>query len=277
MRTTCHLDDYGTEGFLDVAANFGSGDYGYVVTPNADHLIRFHDDASFRELYAGAAYVLLDSRFLSHILRLTRKMKLKVCPGSDLVASLLQTLVHPDDGLVVVGGSDEQAAEITARYGLRRIAHYNPPMGFIHDPAEVEACLKFIESHSPFRFCLLAIGSPQQEIIARMLKTRGIARGMSLCVGASLNFLTGQERRAPRWMQQLGLEWAFRLSQAPGRMGKRYLIRGPRVFGLLKSMDLILRPAAMAKSPRIPGMPVIAANNGWHVAPVKTAIAATAA
>jgi hypothetical protein len=67
-----------------------------------------------------------------------------------------------------------------------------------------------------------------------MLKSRGVARGLALCIGASINFLTGDERRAPVWMHRCGVEWLYRLIQAPGRMTQRYLVRGPRVFGLLR-------------------------------------------
>jgi exopolysaccharide biosynthesis WecB/TagA/CpsF family protein len=47
-----------------------------------------------------------------------------------------------------------------------------------------------------------------------------------LCIGASVNFLTGVERRASLWMQPLGMEWLFRLAMDPGRLAKRYLAEG---------------------------------------------------
>lgn len=248
----CALDPYDVPHFTEVAAHFGQSRYGYVVTPNADHLIRLHREPSFRKLYADAAYVLLDSRFISHLLRLTRKLRLPVCPGSDLTASLFDHVILPDDRLVLIGGGGDQAARISERYGLKQLAHFNPPMGFIRDPAALEACLQFIESHSPFRYCLLAVGAPQQEIVAQGLKTRGVARGLALCIGGSINFLTGDEHRAPRWMQRGGLEWLFRLAQAPGRLASRYLIRGPQVFGLLQRTEIILRPAPNSPQVAIP-------------------------
>ena len=165
-------------------------------------------------------------------------IRLPVCTGSDLTARLFSDVISPDDPLVLIGGSDEQARQLGERYGLRRLAHFNPPMGFIRDPEAVEACLRFIEAHSPFRFCLLAVGAPQQEVVAQLLKARGIARGLTLCIGASINFLTGDERRAPLWMQRCGMEWFFRLMKAPGRLANRYLVRGPRVFALLNNAKL---------------------------------------
>ena len=131
------------------------------------------------------------------------------------------------------------------------LRHLNPPMGFIKDAAAVEECLRFVESESPFRFCLLAVGCPQQEMLARALQTRGRARGLALCVGASINFLTGVERRAPAWMQNVGLEWLYRLLNDPGRLAGRYLVRGPRIFLLLPRLKFQLRPAV----PPVPDTP----------------------
>jgi exopolysaccharide biosynthesis WecB/TagA/CpsF family protein len=157
---------------------------------------------------------------------------------------LFGEVIRPQDKVVVIGGSDEQAATLANKYGLEGLRHLNPPMGFIKDPAAVDACLRFIEAESPFRFCLFAVGSPQQEILARAVQTRARARGLGLCVGASINFLTGTERRAPGWMQRAGLEWLFRLLNDPGRLAKRYLVRGPRIFLLLPRLKIQLRPAA---------------------------------
>jgi exopolysaccharide biosynthesis WecB/TagA/CpsF family protein len=244
VMASIHLafDDYDLEGFTGVAATFGRDKYAYVVTPNADHIIRYHDDLAFRELYASAAFVLLDSRFLAHVFRFTKRLSTKVCAGSDLTSTLFNQVIAAQDTLVLVGASDAQAQELREKFGLRRLHHYNPPMGFVRDPQEVEKCLQFIENHSPFRFCLIAVGSPQQEVLAKKLKERGTARGLALCIGASVDFITGKERRAPPWMQRLGCEWMYRLMQDPRRLAKRYLVRGPRIFALLRNLTLSVRP-----------------------------------
>jgi exopolysaccharide biosynthesis WecB/TagA/CpsF family protein len=239
------LDDYDLEGFLKLAAGFGTDRFGYVVTPNVDHLIRFHDEPVFRALYADAAYILMDSRFLSIIFRVLKATRVRVCTGSDLTAQLFARVIGRDDRVVLIGGDDFQARSLENRYGLQQLRHFNPPMGFIRDPREVEKCITFIEDCSPFRFCFLAVGAPQQEVIAQRLKSRGVARGMALCIGAAINFLTGVERRAPAWMQSVGLEWLFRLALNPGRLAKRYLVRGPRVFLLLPDTDVSVRPSAI--------------------------------
>ena len=238
------FDDFELEEFVCVAAGFGVGRFGYVVTPNVDHLIRCHEDTAFRARCAAADFVLLDSRFAARLLRLLKGLRLPVCTGSDLTAALFLRVVAPADRIVLIGGSSEQAQKIAATYGLTDVRHHNPPMGFITDPTAVETCLALIEQASPFRFCFLAVGSPQQEAIASALRQRGVARGLALCVGASLNFLTGQERRAPVWMQSLSLEWLYRLAHDPRRLWTRYLVRGPRIFGYLRRATVVLRKRA---------------------------------
>jgi exopolysaccharide biosynthesis WecB/TagA/CpsF family protein len=248
-RLRCELDDYDVESFVASAKEFGQSSYGFAVTPNVDHLIRLHQDPRFRELYAAARYVLLDSRFLANVLRLVTGRRLPVCTGSDLTAKLLADVAGSGDRIVVIGGSERQMSALETRYGLRNLVQYSPPMGFIRDPKAVEACLSFVEAHSPFRFCLLAVGAPQQEILAERLQARGVARGLALCVGASIDFVTGTQRRAPQWLQHAGGEWLFRLGQNPARLATRYLVRGPRVFGLLRKTTFVVRARAAAPAP----------------------------
>jgi len=267
MNFAYSLDDYNLDEFVTVATQFGQDRFGYVVTPNVDHLIRYHEDSAFRTSYIEAAYVLLDSRVLSYAFRVLQGMRTKICTGSDLTARLFHSVIQPDDVVVLIGGADAQVSRLTARFGLKNVRHFNPPMGFVHDEQSVDACARFIEANSPFRFCFFAVGAPQQEILARRVKERGIARGLGFCVGASINFLTGEERRAPRWMQRIGTEWLFRLLINPDRMASRYLVRGPRVIPLLVRTQLRLRPAAIALSVATP-TPTLACISTSTLAPL---------
>ncbi len=241
MTSVLNIDDYDLREAREILSSFGTERYGYVVTPNVDHVIRHYYDAEFRTLYAHAAYVFLDSHFLAHLVGLIKKRRHRVTTGSDLTAALMSGVIKPNDATVLVGGSAEQAQELRARFGFKALRHIDPPMNFIQDEKAVEACLSAIEAASPFRFCFLAFGSPQQEIIALKLNERGVARGLALCVGASINFLTGVEKRAPQWIRRSGFEWLFRLACSPRRLAKRYLVRGPRIFLLLPRVELRLR------------------------------------
>jgi N-acetylglucosaminyldiphosphoundecaprenol N-acetyl-beta-D-mannosaminyltransferase len=104
-------------------------------------------------------------------------------------------------------------------------------MGLKLKPGAIVRAAAFAAAQ-PSRFTFICVGAPQQEMIAYAIAQRGDARGVGLCVGAALDFLTGSAKRAPKWMQNMGLEWLHRLVSEPGRLWKRYLVTGPKVFSL---------------------------------------------
>jgi exopolysaccharide biosynthesis WecB/TagA/CpsF family protein len=67
----------------------------------------------------------------------------------------------------------------------------------------------------------LGLGCPKQEVFA--YEHRESVKGVQICVGAAFDFLSGEKRMAPKWMQDRGLEWLFRLSTEPRRLHRRYL------------------------------------------------------
>src|SRR5215813_3574973 len=73
LREVVHvIDDFGLPEFTSVAASYGQERYGYVVTPNVDHLIRYYEDATFRAHYRAADFILMDSRFAACLVRLLK-------------------------------------------------------------------------------------------------------------------------------------------------------------------------------------------------------------
>jgi N-acetylglucosaminyldiphosphoundecaprenol N-acetyl-beta-D-mannosaminyltransferase len=211
--------------------------FGYVVTPNADHLVRVNHDSRLNSIYRNAVLCLLDSRVVFGLGRLVGLAMPKVVTGADLTAYLLEQHMRPDERITIIGLSPVWLPALIARYDLVPPAHYNPPMGFENDPAAFDATVAFVRDH-PARFVFLAVGSPRQEYLAAAIATRGGATGTGLCVGAALEFLAGARRRAPGFMSRSGLEWLFRLVSEPRRMFRRYLINSPVVIALLVKQRL---------------------------------------
>ena len=201
----------------------------YIVTPNVDHLVRLHKEPEvYGPLYAASWLSVCDSRILEMLAKLSG-VPLKAVPGSDLTAQLFDNVISKDEAVNVIGGDDDVIAKVKARYGLTNLNHLQPPMGLRNKPHEVRACAKFIAEH-PARYTFICVGSPQQEMIAKEALERGDCAGLGLCVGASLDFLAGKQKRAPKWMQSAKLEWLYRLASSPRRMWKRYLVEGPKIF-----------------------------------------------
>jgi N-acetylglucosaminyldiphosphoundecaprenol N-acetyl-beta-D-mannosaminyltransferase len=215
-----------------LAARPAAAAFGYVVTPNADHLVRLARDPDLAAIYRGALLRLLDSRVVAGVAAALHMPVPHVAPGSDVAALLLTRHLTADESVTIVGLRDVWLPRLEAHCGLRRPAHYDPPMGFAADRAALAAAVGFVLAH-PARFVFLAVGSPQQEVLAAAIAASGRATGIGLCVGASLEFLAGAARRAPRWMQRNGLEWLFRLCSDPRRLARRYLIDSPAVLAML--------------------------------------------
>lgn len=216
-----------------LAARPAAAPFAYLVTPNADHLVRLaREPGRYGPLYRDAAWRLLDSRVVARAARGFGLAAPPVVPGSDLTARLFAELVRPDDRIAMLGGSAATAAALRRRFGLRALLHHEPPMGFDADPAAFAAAVAFVAGAGA-RFTFLSVGSPRQEMVARAVLAAGGATGTALCVGASLLFLSGEERRAPQVVQKAGLEWAWRLAQDPRRLARRYLVEDPAILALL--------------------------------------------
>lgn len=208
----------------------------YVVTPNVDHMVRLHNDksapwhAGFAVAERDADLCVNDSRILAKLAAMSG-LALPVTPGSDLTRILVEGGMPAGMRIVLIGGGTGDAAWLQAQLPDVTVRHFEPPMGVRDSAPAQQAIVDFVEAERP-NLTLFAIGAPQSEIVAHQLQQRGKAPGVGLCIGASIEFLTGAKRRAPRMMQRMGLEWAFRLLSEPRRLWRRYLVEGPPIFAI---------------------------------------------
>ena len=205
------------------------GCFRYIVTPNVHHMVRLLEDpATMRPLYERAWRVFCDSRVLSRLARISG-VRLPVITGSDLTADLITRAAKRGLTIAVIGPTDAACARLQDQYPGLAVVSHTPRMGFIRSELEIRKCVDFVlKARAPLVF--LALGRPQQEILASRIADHPQARGVGLCVGASIDFLTGAQRRAPVWVQKVGLEWSYRLLSDPQRFARRYLLESPRIF-----------------------------------------------
>jgi N-acetylglucosaminyldiphosphoundecaprenol N-acetyl-beta-D-mannosaminyltransferase len=216
-----------------LGARSATAPFTYIVTPNVDHVVKLEAtprDAEIWRAYDGAALRLCDSRIVAKLARM-HGIDLPVVPGSDLTALLFDTLLQAGDRVCLIGGDVEMLAELQRRWPQIDFRQHIPPMGMLRKPDAMTAAETFV-AETAARFTLLAVAMPQQEILGRRVAERGDAVGVGLCIGASLDFLTGRKARAPLWMRKASLEWLHRLLSEPKRLWRRYLVEGPRVFVL---------------------------------------------
>jgi exopolysaccharide biosynthesis WecB/TagA/CpsF family protein len=223
------LDMEATERWLDQRP--ADAAFAYVVTPNVDHVVKLDQapaDAEIRRAYDGAALRLCDSRIVAKLAR-ARGLEFPVVPGSDLTAHLVMRIAAAGDRICLIGGDAAMLADLRALRPDLEIVQHVPPMGMLRKPEAMAAAGAFVRD-ARARFTLLAVAMPQQEILGLRVAEAGGAIGTGLCIGASLDFLTGRKARAPLWMRKASLEWLHRLLSEPQRLWRRYLVEGPRIF-----------------------------------------------
>jgi exopolysaccharide biosynthesis WecB/TagA/CpsF family protein len=209
-----------------------------------DHVVGLAAEPARRALYDGAWMLLNDSRVLQSLARKVR-VELPVATGADLAERLFDTVIDKHEPVTIIGGDRESIDALKRLYNLRDVRWHEPPMNLKHKPGAIVRAAAFAATQ-PSRFTFICVGAPQQELIAYAIAQRGDARGVGLCVGAALDFLSGSVKRAPGWMRAAGLEWLHRLMSEPGRLWRRYLVTGPRVFSLFAAWRASMAAATSA-------------------------------
>ena len=210
------------------AAGKPAGAVKVVVTPNVDHLVKLHrlNDAETWAAYRAADLTTADGRPVAAAGGWFGKPLPARVPGSDLVPALLASATA-DDPLTVFllgagpGVADAAAANVARDHPHARVVGTHcPPLGFEHSDEENAAILALLEEAKP-DVLVVGLGFPKQEKWVHA--HRGSLRcGTALCVGATIDFLAGNVRRAPAWVGKVGLEWTFRLALEPRRLAGRY-------------------------------------------------------
>jgi N-acetylglucosaminyldiphosphoundecaprenol N-acetyl-beta-D-mannosaminyltransferase len=228
----CRFNTGSIEGAVCDILTETQGRFKYVVTPNVHHMVTLLENAAtLQPLYERAWRVFCDSRVLSR-LAWFGGLRVPVITGSDLTARLIARAGEQRLTIALIGPTAAACALLASKYPGLSIEFHTPPMGFIKSEQDVQKCVDFVvKTQAPLIF--LAVGMPQQEILAGRIAAHQQARGVGLCIGASIDFLTGKQRRAPVWVQKAGLEWLYRLLSDPRRLASRYLIECPRIFYLM--------------------------------------------
>jgi N-acetylglucosaminyldiphosphoundecaprenol N-acetyl-beta-D-mannosaminyltransferase len=212
-----------------IAQSCKAGVGGWVLTPNLDILRKLHAEPEFAKLCEGTTLRTADGMPLVWASKLQRTPLPERVAGSDLIHSLSARAEQEGLSIFLLGGNpgvaEEAAKVLQARHPKLRIAGTAcPPFGFEKDPTYVPSLLPILHASKP-DIVFVALGAPKQELLICDLRPH-MPAAWFLGIGISFSFVTGQVERAPKLLQNLGLEWMHRLVQEPKRLCKRYLVDG---------------------------------------------------
>lgn len=208
----------------------------YVVAVNVDVIIKIEEDSYLKEITDNADVVLVDGKPLVWISKLhNRQVKEKVS-GSDLVPLLCSVAEKKGYSIFIIGGKEGIAEKAKIRLvdkypNISIVGTYAPPIGFEKDSGELLKINNMISDIKP-DLLIVCFGCPKQEKWIYENYQKYDAK-VSICAGATVDFLAENIKRAPRWMSDCGLEWFFRFIQEPKRMFKRYFINDFKIIKLI--------------------------------------------
>lgn len=205
----------------------------YISTINVDVVIKIENDPVLKKIVDEADMVLVDGKPLVWIANYHgNPIKAKIS-GSDLIPLLMETAAKKGYTVFIIGGKDgiaEQAKKnLEAKYfEIKVVGTYAPPFGFENDKLELEKINRMIDGVDLLIACF---GCPKQEKWIYENYKKYNAK-VSICAGATVDFIAGNVKRAPKWMSEYGLEWFYRFLQEPKRMFKRYFVDDMKIFKL---------------------------------------------
>jgi N-acetylglucosaminyldiphosphoundecaprenol N-acetyl-beta-D-mannosaminyltransferase len=157
-------------------------------------------------------------------------------PGPDFMATVCAEAASRGIPIALLGGQPATLDRLTqllpARYPQLDIAyHHSPPFRSLSEVEVSSIRRRILASRAHLLF--VGLGCPKQEIWMSQHRSPGFP--LMFGVGAAFDFISGEKRRAPRWIRGLGLEWAFRLATEPRRLWKRYLVYNSKfLFAIAK-------------------------------------------
>lgn len=196
-----------------------------VSTVNLDFLVRARTDSRVRAIFERSDLNVPDGTPVVWLGRLLGKRIPGRIAGADLVPAVVARLAASGGRVFLLGGEGGVAEKAAARLveqhpNLVVAGTYQPPRSAVEDMDNAAILTRLAESRADV--LLVALGHPKQERWIEMHRSE-LPVSVAIGVGCVLDLIAGHSRRAPRWMQATGLEWAYRLGQEPRRLVKRYV------------------------------------------------------
>lgn len=219
------------------------GTKGLIVTPNADHVIRYSRSEKFRSVVDGALMRFADGMPIVWVSRLLRAPLPERVTGADLLPAIVSLAAQRETRIFFLGGLPgvaEKAKDILCERfkGAQIVGVYSPPFGFEKDREETRKIIDMINALD-VHILFIGVGSPKQEYWAHEHLSE-LNVGPVVCVGAAFDFAAGVIKRSPPWVQNVGIEWLWRLGQEPRRLWRRYILDDSR-FIILALREIIGR------------------------------------
>ncbi len=207
---------------------------------NSEMLIIARKNRTLTDILINNEFNIIDGHWVAKFLKLKYRRTVEKISGSDFIYELCKYAKSVNGRIFLLGASEEvlQKAILRLKYMYKdvTISGYSPPFFKNFPETENRKMLDKIEEFMP-QFLVVCFGQPKQDIWIKanedVLTKMGVKAALS--AGGTLDFVSGKVKRAPQWIQNIGMEWLYRLSKEPRARFRRQIKTVPSFFilGLL--------------------------------------------
>lgn len=203
------------------------------VVVNAGKIVSMQKDADLRKSVNESDVINADGQAVVWASRFIGKPLKERVAGIDLMANLVEMAHQKGYKIFLFGAREEVVKSVvdlySEKYSPELIAGYRN--GYFKNEEEEAIAREIGQSGAQMLF--VAISSPTKENF--LYKNREILKDINFImgVGGSFDVFAGKTKRAPKWMQKIGMEWFYRFLQEPKRMWKRYLVGNSKFIYLV--------------------------------------------
>lgn len=186
------------------------------------------EDPVIANVYSKCTFAAMDGMPL---VKLAKKQGIKCerCAGPDVMKPIFIESIKKEKTHYFYGGKNDEVLKklkenLERDYpGIQIVGMYSPPFRPLTIEEENKICAEITSCNPDFLW--VGIGAPKQEIWMQEHRDK-IPNTVMLGVGAAFNFYAGVLDKAPEWIENMNLEWFYRLIKEPKRLWKRYIIGG---------------------------------------------------
>ena len=207
----------------------------YICVSNVHTTVMAHENPDYMKIQNGAVMALPDGSPLSSYSRENGRSMAKRVTGPDLMREILLRSGEYGWKHFFYGSTEETLKQLSSKLKTNYpdaevVGMISPPFRELTKEEETKYLKQINESGADFLW--VGLGAPKQEIW--MANHEGMVNSLMIGVGAAFAFESGTVKRAPKWVQNLKLEWFYRMLQDPKRLFKRYFVTNIKYLWLTR-------------------------------------------